>query len=110
MTGKQKQQIIIVEIIGPALLWIKKREVQSWLQLHFGKTVEAEMEALLGVLLYLAGILGHRSMSGRQLYFSSFKGHCGIVNKPVESSFAGKTGFFSTSLISSLKIAPISPC
>ena len=53
MTSKQKQQIIIVEIIGPALLWIKKREVQSWLQLHFAKTVEAEMEALLGVLLKL---------------------------------------------------------
>ena len=51
------------------------------------------------------GILGRRSMSGRQLYFSSFKGQRGIVDKPVENLFAGETGFFSTSLICSLKIA-----
>ena len=51
------------------------------------------------------GIAGLRNMSGRQLYFSSFKGQRGIVDKPVENSFAGKTGFISTSLICSLKIA-----
>ena len=51
------------------------------------------------------GIAGQRNMSGRQLYFSSFKGQGGIIDKAVENSFAGKTGFFSSSLIYSLKIA-----
>ena len=38
------------------------------------------------------GILGRRSMSGRQLYFSSFKGQRGIVDNPVENLFAGRNG------------------